>query len=474
MMNTLSPLHPLLVEIILDNIFHFLTKKQLIQCSLVCRTWNNNIPTSIKRFEWQTTNEIFTQKMSKVQFAKKSILDFTSFCRHFGCSLTLRQNDQTKKYDKLIITSSNKTSICVDLKTSFDRCCVTYFKLPDYLSTDGDEHHFAIVNEIIAVDFSDFNNITIYDIANNAIDSTKKRSLNFNENWFCSRKTVYQIFSSFNVSIAIYQIPFIDKSLLRTQIQPNESNFATANLKISNNDVIFGSEFYNNKVSFVIFDKLNITYSKVIDLSSVKLNFDHYANSYIFCNRYLMVLAKNGFCIFDCHSDSDEPIMIESNEETNYFAAHVTLTKNHFICFVGSTNFREFKYLIFDMNKKIYKVIPNYYENFFSKFRVEQVNDEIVIIHTFEQGDFVIDLNLMTLTSTKKEKKNISTEPMLRPSIDRMFSCLRPSPILPRLSPSVIWPHSFGSFGSFPPYSDTTEDQPTLERLIGDFNKGSK
>lgn len=404
----------LFVDLVIANIFHFLPKKSLYDCCLVCHKWNGVSPkTLLRKFEWYQTNEIISGKQHSFVETK---LFGSSFCPTLGCQLFLKNHDHTTL---LIFTAYDKKSVfCLDLKVKLDKgSTVEYFKIPEFLSLDGNVHHYAIVREKIAVDFSDLNKPVIYDILMD--EATKK---------FDSKKTflklISEIFKVFFTN-SVLTLHHINKQLLINKLPSFPSKlFSGMNWKLSNNDIIIGSNSEHNEVAFVIFHQFNVKRAKIISLDSLGLSFEFMNNSHIFCNRYLMVLANPGFCIFDCFSDCDEPIIKESGKGPYLMAGQVNLTKNHFICYLRHKEYYEFVYMIFDMNKKTYRIIPNYYGNFLDDYRIEQVNDLCVHIHVFNQGKFTIDLDLMNLTSTDQKRRDPLQAPFLEFSYFSPFSLM--------------------------------------------------
>jgi hypothetical protein len=176
--------------------------------------------------------------------------------------------------------------------------------------------------------------------------------------------------------------------------------------RITNDGTILGSESNGTTAVYAIFKNTDLLAYKEISLANINLEFSKHNSSGICCNKYLIVLASNGLCVFDCLSETPEvPLFIINSDVKHYIIDCVTLTKNHFLCYLGNEKSRQYQYFIFDMISLKHKKIPDYYENFFSHIRVEQVNDNLVHIHSYDHGKFTIDLNSLSLTSETKKAK---------------------------------------------------------------------
>lgn len=396
------------IGLILDNIFYYLTKNDLFVCTSVCRFWFQSVPKKfLWRFQWDITNNIFASKEYHLINQTKTIpISSQSFCNTFGCQLNIKNDDSSSK---LMLTSNDKFAITVDLKRKFEtEVFVRYIKLPSYFSKTGTTCHYAIVDDFLIVDFSDLEHPFLCD---EIVDHYKSFNSPLNRTTFLD--VLLRIYMMFSRN-TILSLPKADQGLL-LQNFPLFPEFDSSgiNWMMSENDVIFGSSSSKNKALFAIFDKLKVKLTKVISLDAIDLSFENHNQTRIFCNRYLMVLANSGICVFDCFSNNDQPLLVIKQTLPFYFAANVTLTNKHFICMLGNMDHKRFYYYIFDMEKLIYKRIDNYFDNFFNNFRIEQVSDDILYLHNFYQGRFKIDLSVLTLTSLDQKTKTLFKHPLI-------------------------------------------------------------
>lgn len=385
----------LFIDLILNNVFYYLNIDQLFECSLVCRFWYHSVPIDrLRKFEWEKTNEIIKSK-NEPPFKFEFQIIYDKFCSSLGCALKLLT---TKDKTKLIIQSPNKKStIQVKLNNNCKNSSFFYFKLPSCFSIDNQTHHYALIGSDICVDFTDLNHIRVDELKSSE-SVTKQTS---KEKTFLD--VIIQISFLYSYSNFLSSCTKLNTQLL---LKPLPKLAYYYHWRISNDGTIFGSQSEDTSASFVIFKNVDLFVSKEISFSNVKLQFSSHNNSFICCNRYLVILASNGFCVFDCLSESSEvPLLTVNSDVKHYLIDFVTLTKTHFLCYLGNENSRKFHYYIINMRDLKYNKIIDYYENFFGRIGVQQVNDDLVHIHSYDYGKFTIDLNSLTLTSETKKAK---------------------------------------------------------------------
>lgn len=403
----------LTVDLILNNVFFYLNKRDLFVCTLVSRYWCHMAPKKyLMKFQWDITNDIFVKKKHITKTKQRQLY---CFCETFGCELSIHNDGLTSK---LMFTSYQQKAISLDLKRKFCKATtVRYIRIPSYFSKDFSTCHYAIIDDILIVDFSDLENPFVCDQQINndiPINKTNGTFLDIFADIVCLfSKNLISSLPKVNLDLMLKKFPTFEDYL-----------FSNINWTMSKDEVIYGSYSSHDKICFAIFDKTRVKISKTISLDSINLKSKYHNQSRILCNRYLMILAHSGIYVFDCFSESDQALIaITDTLPPHYFAANVALTNTHFICLLGSMLYNRFYYYIFNMNNNTFKQIPNYYNNFFNNVRIEQVSDDILHIHNFYQGKFTIDLSSMSITSFDHRPNTLASSvfnvPI--PSIDPSF-----------------------------------------------------
>lgn len=390
---------PFFILITLENIFFYLPNDDIFNCKFVCRFWYHTVPLnrsrSTKKFEWYQTDEIFASKNQL--FQKSEFFEMReNFCSTLGCHFKLYHSENMFDKSKKLVFQSLNHSFGISINSKVEN--LYYVKVPTYLSIDKKIHHYIILKSNTIVDFTDLNDIHI-------IDSCKKlsREIHNQDVLFCDIFAGFSSIYSPQLRNQLFLLPKMNVDLLMKPF-PKFENPLLQNLfwYKSKNDVIFASASKFAKVGFVIFKNLDVMASGVFSIDHVDLEFNFINNSYIFCNKYLMILARPGICICDCLSRNPETPLIVIQESTIfYFAGYATLTDTHFMCVLGSSDpFGYcFCYFIFNMITKEYKKFKNNFGNFLSNYRIEQISDDVVLIHSFPMGAFRVDLNSLTLES---------------------------------------------------------------------------